>query len=270
METDATTEAGIYFEVTGQGPPIVLGHSFLCDGAQWREQVRGLAGDYRLINLDLRGHGRSAPVTDPFTLYDAVDDVVDVLDQLGIERAIWCGLSIGGMVAMRAALTVPERVERLIIMDSDAGIERLRKRIQYWFMAMGVKTFGLRPFLNEILRLMFGESTRREQPDLVEEWRHRFAAVDVPSTLTALVGLTGRDSILDRLADIRVPSLVLVGEEDASLPVPISRRIHDALPNSQFIAIPKAGHLSALEQPELVNEAIRRFLMQGAEVSTLG
>lgn len=250
----------VHFEDRGQGTPVVLGHSFLCDGDMWREQIRGLGDRYRFINLDFRGHGKSASVQAPFTLYNAVDDVVGVLDSLGIERAVWCGLSIGGMVAMRAALTVPERVARLIIMDSDAGSERFAKTIQYRLMAAGVRALGVGPFLNEITRLMFGEWTRRNNADLAEEWRQRFAEVDIPSTLICLDSLIKRDSILARLGEIAVPSLVIVGEEDTSLPVALSSRIHDGLPNSELVRIPDAGHLSALEQPQRVNEAMSRFL----------
>lgn len=250
----------IHFEDRGQGTPIVLGHSFLCDGDMWREQIRGLGGRYRFINPDFRGHGQSAAVRAPFTLYDAVDDVVGVLDRLGIERAVWCGLSIGGMVAMRAALTVPERVDRLIIMDSDAGAERFAKTVKYRLMALGVRAFGVGPFLNEITGLMFGESTRQKKPGLVDEWRRKFADVDIPSTLICLDSLIKRDSIRTRLGEITVPTLVVVGKEDASLPAALSRSIHHALPNSEFVEVPEAGHLSALEQPEHVNQAISRFL----------
>ena len=105
----------IFFEDSGAGPPIVLGHSFLCSGQMWRKQVPALSARFRVINPDLRGHGRSAHVTRPFSLYDAMSDVMLVLDQLSIERAVWCGLSIGGMVALRAALTHPERVGGLIL-----------------------------------------------------------------------------------------------------------------------------------------------------------
>ena len=263
METQ-DDQPRIYFEETGEGIPVVLGHSFLCDGAMWREQVRSLGDRYRMINVDFRGHGRSAPALEPFTLYDAVDDVVRVLDELDIERATWCGLSIGGMVAMRAALTVPDRVERLIIMDSDAGSERGIKALRYRLMATGVRVFGVGPFLNEICRLMFGETTRRHDSSLVEEWRNRFARVHIPSILTGLDALVNRDSILSRLPEITVPALVIVGKEDASLPVPISRRIHEALPNSEFVEIDDAGHLSALEQPDRVNAAVARFLGRAA------
>ena len=108
----------IFFEDVGSGTPLVLGHSFLCSGAMWRGQVQALADRCRIVNIDLRGHGRSGPAHQPFSLYDAVGDVIAVLDLLGIGRAVWCGLSIGGMVAMRAALTHPDRVAALILLFS--------------------------------------------------------------------------------------------------------------------------------------------------------
>ena len=260
MPETTSDDPAIFFEDTGHGTPVVLGHSFLCSGEMWRGQVSGLTGRYRLINVDFRGHGRSDASLQPFTLYDAVDDVVAVLDELGINKAVWCGLSIGGMVALRAALEKPERVSGLVIMDSDAGKERLLRIVRYRLMAMAVKRLGVDPFLNEICRLMFGKSTFKDQPELVEEWRARFAAVDVASTLVCLDALVNRDSLLDLLRQIEAPSLIMVGAEDASLPVPFSRRIHDALPNSEFVEIAAAGHLSALEQPGPVNQAIAGFL----------
>lgn len=250
----------IAVEDRGTGVPIVLGHSFLCSGEMWRAQVPVLAENYRVINPDFRGHGRSSHLAAPFTLYDAVDDVIAVLDELGIERAIWCGLSIGGMVALRAALASPERVAGLILMDTDAGAETLGHTLKYRAMGAIARAVGLRPLLPSVARLMFGATTRRERPALVEEWQARFADIHVPSALLALDALIRRDSLLSRLPEIRVPSLVLVGEEDRSLPVPFSRRLHDRLPESTFRLIPGAGHLAALEQPERVNQALRDFL----------
>ncbi len=248
--------------------PIVLGHSFLCDGEMWREQLPALSGDHRVINVDFRGHGRSSRLTAPFTLYDAVSDVIAVLDELGIERAVWCGLSIGGMVALRAALAHPERVAGLILLDTDAGPETLGHRLKYRAMGAFAKRFGLGPLLPSVARLMFAATTRREQPALVAEWKARFAAVDVPSALHGLDALIRRDSLLGRLPEIAVPTLLLVGEEDRSLPVPFSRRIHERLSDSSLEIIPGAGHLSALEQPARVNEAITAFL--AARASALG
>ncbi len=250
----------ISFEDIGAGRPVVLGHSFLCSGKMWREQVPALAEKYRVLNLDLRGHGKSSEVTRPFSLYDAVSDVVAVLDKVGIGQAVWCGLSVGGMVALRAALACPERVEGLILMDTDAGAEDPYRKLRNNAMGLGSRFLGIGPFLPPIGRLMFGATTRRQNPALVREWKGEFSRVHLPSILLSLKTLMKRDSILDRLAQIGVPTLVLVGEQDRSLPPALSRRIHDALPDSELVQIPAAGHLSALERPAAVNEAVLDFL----------
>jgi pimeloyl-ACP methyl ester carboxylesterase len=169
-----TRGLSISFEDIGTGSPVVLGHSFLCSGKMWREQVPALASRFRVLNLDFRGHGRSSEVTQPFSLYDAVSDVVAVLDELGIEKAVWCGLSIGGMVALRAALTCPQRVERLILLDTDAGPESPLRKLRYYGMGLGARLMGTRPFLSPIARLMFGSTTRQQNPTLVREWKEEF------------------------------------------------------------------------------------------------
>lgn len=250
----------IFYEDCGSGTPVVLGHSFLCTGDMWREQVRALESRYRLVNLDFRGHGRSGPVREPFTLYDAVGDVLGVLDELNIDRAVWCGLSVGGMVALRAALTVPDRVAALIVVDSDAGPETAFRKLKYQTMGVGSQAVGIRPFLPAIGRMMFGDTTRRKRLALVDEWRRVFSEVDVPSAIHGMRAVIGRDSLISRLPEISSPSLVVVGQEDESLPPSRARRIHQGIEGSQFVEIPEAGHLSALEQPELVNDAIGSFL----------
>ena len=250
----------IFFEESGAGKPLVLGHSFLCDGAMWAPQLGPLAARARIVNVDLRGHGRSGAVRHPFTLYDAVDDVLAVLDHVGIERAVWAGLSIGGMVALRAALRAPDRVAALILLDTDAGAERLVKKLRYRVLSLGAGLFGMRPFLPAILPLMFGRTTLRANAPLVEDWRSRFASVDVPSIRVVLEGLLGRDSVLDQLARIRVPALVLTGEEDKAIPSALTAEIAARLPDAALVRIPGAGHLSTLEQPEAVTEAMLGFM----------
>lgn len=259
----------IHFEDSGSGPPVVLGHSFLCSGEMWAPQVEQLAERYRVVNIDERGHGRSGNLTEPFDLYDMVADVVAVLDALEIERAVWAGLSIGGMVAMRAAITVPGRISGLILVDTHAGAETPYKMLKYRAMALGVKTIGVRPLLPAISKLMFGSTTRRRNAELVKVWEERFASVDVRSMILGLGALVRRDSVLDRLRQIEAPSLVIVGDEDVSLPPPCSREIASALPNSSLVVIPESGHLSSLEQPEAVTETMMAFLdgLHSGEVS---
>ncbi|WFM72806.1 alpha/beta fold hydrolase [Halomonas sp. CKK8] len=250
----------IVFEEAGAGLPIVLLHSFLGSGEIWRAQVPVLAAQHRVINVDVRGHGRSGHLTELFTLYDAVDDVIAVLDALGIERAVWCGLSIGGMVALRGAIRHPQRVAGLILMDTDAGAETAWHRVKYRAMGIVVRVFGFRPLLPFVTRLMFGTTTRRDDPALVSETRAMIARNHVPSALRCLEALTRRDSVVERLHEIDVPALVMVGEEDRMLPPRLSRRIQEGLVDASLTTIPGAGHLTPLEQPERVNATVLAFL----------
>lgn len=219
-----------------------------------------LSERFRVINPDLRGHGRSGHVTRPFSIYDAVSDVLAVLDRLGIRMATWCGLSIGGMVALRAALTHPDRVSRLILLDTDAGRETGLRKLKYRAIGSGARIMGIRPFLPAIARIMFGAVTRRRNSSLVDEWTAEAATVHLPSILHCLDALMNRDSLLERLDRIDVPALVLVGEQDHSLPPSLSRRIHGGLRHATFAMIPAAGHLSALERPAAVTDAMLAFL----------
>lgn len=252
----------IHFEDTGEGLPIVLGHSFLCSGEMWANQVPHLATDYRVINVDLRGHGMSGPFEGPCDLEDLVADVSAVLDHLQIDQAVWAGLSIGGMVAMRAALAAPDRVRALILADTHAGAESATKIIRYRAMSLVSRVLGVRPLVQAVSRFMFGTTTLRSNPQLVAGWQEKFAAVHVPSINRVLNALVRRRSVLDELWRLRCPTLVLVGAEDASLPVELSREIADAIPQASLVILDRAGHLSALEQPEAVTWAMREFLQQ--------
>jgi pimeloyl-ACP methyl ester carboxylesterase len=226
----------------------------------WMYQVPRFAERYRVINIDQRGHGRSVPATASYDLSELVEDAIAVLDHLEIQSAVWAGLSMGGMVAMHAAIAHPGRVSALLLLDTHAGAETPYKKIKYRAMSVGTKLFGMRPFFPAVIPLLFGRTTRAENPALIEDWKERFASIDVPSVTRAVSVLVERPSIVDQLAGVEVPSLVIVGEEDASLPPPISREIAEALPNASLVIIPKAGHLSALEQPDEVTDAMLEFL----------
>jgi pimeloyl-ACP methyl ester carboxylesterase len=250
----------LYYEETGKGPVILLGHSFFCSGEMWRYQVPELARSHRVVNLDYRGHGRSSSVREDFDLYDLVDDSLALLDHLGIESAIWAGLSVGGMTAIRAALTAPERVRALILLDTDADAERPWVKVKSRPMGAGTRLVGLRPFLPAVVRGMFGPTTCRENRELVEEWKARFAAVDAESMRRFLAMLLRRDSVVSQLHEIEVPALVITGAEDRALPQALSKKIDDGLPDSTLIVVPRAGHLSTLEQPGALTTAMLDFL----------
>lgn len=255
-----SSKPSLHYEEHGAGPPLVLTHSFLCSGEMWAPLVEPLAETHRVVNIDLRGHGQSPPAREPFTIWDLAEDVVGVLDELEIESAVWCGLSIGGMLSMRAALRHPSRVRGLIVMDSSAQVDGLARRTELRILATIARWVGIRNLRQPVAKNMFGPTTRRERPDLVAEWQDRWSGVDVPSMLQALSALNRRDDILKELESLRVPTLVVVGSEDPSQPVARSESIHRAIEGSELAVISGAGHLSALERPEAVLAAVQAFL----------
>jgi pimeloyl-ACP methyl ester carboxylesterase len=259
-EETRSRPSGLFLEDRGSGAVVVLLHSFLCSGEMWRHQAAALAERYRVINLDLPGHGRSAPIDRPVSLYELVDVVIGELDARGIDRAVWCGLSIGGMIALRAALERPERVAAIALLDTDAGAERVLKRLKHSMLAAGTRRLGLRPFVPIVARLMFGRTSLRRRPELVAEWRERFASVHLPSMLRYVDALNRRDALEQWLSGIEQPALVLVGAEDRSLPPRCSEAICCRLPSAEYHVIAGAGHLSALECPEAVTAALLGFL----------
>ena len=250
----------IFYECSGSGPAIVLLHSFLCDGEMWAPQVPALAQNYRVINVDLRGHGRSGTADTPLDIYAMVEDVIAVLDREQVASATWAGLSIGGMIALRAALTVPDRVNRLLLLDTHAGTETRFKVFKYKTMVAVAKRFGIPPLLPKVAKLMFGQHTLAARPDLVAYWKQKFAAMSLVSIEHVANALCARDSLKARLADVHQPALVLVGREDISLPPPCSEALAARLPHAELKIIERAGHLSTLEQPEAVTTAMCEFL----------
>ena len=167
---------------------------------------------------------------------------------------------MGGFTALRAALTAPERVRAIVVSDASAAAEPFYPKFKYRALGLGARIVGMRPFVPAVIPIMFGRTTVKENPDLVEEWTPTFLSMDLSSLLRFLEAIVTRVFLLDRLGEIEVPTLVMVGEEDRGQPVPRSRQIAEGIPGSRLEIIPKAGHLSALENPEAYNRPLLDFL----------
>ena len=250
----------LHYEVTGQGPAIVFTHSYLCDGRMVAHQVAALQRRWRVINVDLRGHGRSSAAVGPLDFDLFADDVLAVLDAEGVTSAVWAGLSMGGFTSMRAALKAPQRVSALVLMDTSARRDPWHKQIQHRLMRGLVRSFGPGAVAGELVKMMFGATTRREQPALVQAWQQDFLQCHVPSALAVAGALAARDDLRARLPQIRCPTLVLAGAEDRALPPALSREIAALIPGAQFAEVPGVGHLSTLEAPDRLTRLIEAFV----------
>jgi 3-oxoadipate enol-lactonase len=251
----------LYYEIHGSGPVLLLIHSYLCSSQMWAHEIETLSTDHRVIAVDLRGHGHSSP-SKPHDLYDLVDDVIAVLDHAGIGCAVWCGLSIGGMITMRAALRYPERVSAIILVDTDGMSEAPKIIFKHKALAVFTRLFGVKPVLSSIMKLMFGKHARRNQPALMNTWRQALSQVHVPSMMRTLKALDTRDDVMKTLATIACPICIIHGDEDTAIPLHRGRALALALPHSTFVELEQCGHLSNLEHPDAFNTHVVRFLRQ--------
>lgn len=146
----------LFYEDTGAGPVMLLSHSWLCDGRQWPMVAELVDGGYRVLNLDNRGHGRSGPCTTPFSMWDMADDLVAVLDDAVVDRAILVGLSIGGFAAIRAALRHPDRVRALVLADTAASPQALVNRVKLTALAPVWRSPARRLIVSQPTKVLFG------------------------------------------------------------------------------------------------------------------
>jgi 3-oxoadipate enol-lactonase len=242
-------------------PVIVLWHSLLFDGGMWRHQIEPLAALGRVVVLDGPGHGKSE-VPPPFSLEDNADGMLDAFGELGIGAAIMVGLAWGGMIGMRLALHHPERVHALALLDTSAEAEERARLIKYRLFVSFARRFGLpKGFADEqVVRLYFTENTYATQPELVERFIRTVNGYPRDGVARATLAVIKRKDILPRLGSIRAPTLVLCGREDRATEPVHSEHIARSIAGAKLVMIEGAGHVSALEQPKAVNEALVPFV----------
>ena len=250
----------LFYDDVGAGAAVLLSHSWFCDGRQWPQAETLATAGYRVLNIDNRGHGRSGPYRPRFTTWDMAEDVVKVLDDAGVDEAVLVGLSIGGFAVLRTALKYPARTRALVLADTAARTASWRDRAK----AIALGPVWLTParalVLPAVVNVLFGPTARREQPDLVAEWRRRFLGQDPRSMLEALRAVVTRDDVTARLRDIAKPTLVIVGEQDRNPGVLASASLAAHISGARLAVLPDTGHLSALERPDLFGATLLSFL----------
>lgn len=249
-------------QVVGAGPPLVFIHGFPLDHTMWRQQVAHLSQSYRVIAPDLRGFGQSAG-SDPngVSMETFADDLAGLLDALDISEPVsLCGLSMGGYIAFAFVRKYPDRLRSLILCDTKASRDdeagrRLREQTARMVLEHGPD------FLADAMPdKLFAEATRRDQPELVAEIQGVIRRTPSESIAAAARGMAARPDSKELLPTITVPTLVLVGEQDAITTASEMRSLAQAVPQSTYVEIADAGHMAPLEAPHPVNAAIDHFL----------
>ncbi len=248
-----------YEDAGGNLQPLVLAHGLLMDHEMFAPQVEALGSQFRVIAWDARCHGETESTDDPFSYWDLADDLRGLLDHLGIARAVIGGMSQGGFVALRFALRHPERVQALILLDTQAGAEDPEKAAIYESMLDVWESDGLNDQLAETIAAIILGNEWPGREAWIAKWRQWPRSLLRP----AFNALVGREDIHDRLGEIKAPALVIHGTADAAIDIELAQRLCANLANSRpLIMIEGGGHASNLTHPALVNQAVRRYLFE--------
>ena len=257
--------ATIAYEVVGPdqpgaAPAVVLLHNIFCDRRIWDATVARLRPRFRVVALDLRGHGASSVPARPYRNADLVADVVAVMDRERIERAAIVGLSIGATVALELVLAHPARVDRLVLMGADAAPDGGLAALRNALFCVLVRLLGMRLFLLDTVAKTLTGATFRRDRSAYQAFRARLARFSGRAAAYAMKAWTGRRPLAAAVAAISVPTLVVVGDEDVSCPLPSGERLAAAVPAATLTRIAGAGHTMAAEQPHAVATTLAGFL----------
>ena len=250
----------IEYDARGAGPPVVFLHAFPLGQFMWDREAEALSGRHRVVRFDARGFGGTPPGGGPLTMDRIADDTAALMDHLEIETAVVAGCSMGGYAAFAFVRRHPGRLAGLVLQDTRAGADTAEARASRATLASRVLEEGAQAAADAFVPKLVGETTQGENYDLVAHLHERILATSPVGIAQALHGLGTRADSRETLADIQVPTLVVVGEEDVLTPPAEAEAMAAAIAGSRLEVIPRAGHLSNLENPTAYHDALTRFL----------
>ena len=237
-------------------PVLVLSHALGLSIGMW-DAVRPHLSSLRVLRYDHRGHGASPVPPGPYAISDLGQDLIRLLDRLGIERVSFCGLSLGGMVGQWLGAHAADRLDRLMLCCT---APKMLRPADYAARAVLVRREGMAPIAETVLGRWFTPAFFADAPELVASIREALLATPVEGYAASCEALAAMD-LRDDLPQIAVPTLVVAGENDQATPPEQSRAMAAAIPHAQLVVIPGAPHLASVEQPEAIAEQILRWVL---------
>ena len=252
------------FHILDRGPrtglTVVFLHGFPFSHARWEPQLEAVGNRYRAVAYDIRGHGQSFVGDGQYTIEGHVDDLMTILDHLGLRHVVVVGLSMGGYIALRALEREPARFLGAALCDTRSEADTNEGKLRRFAAMAAVKTYGSAPFADTFVKAVFAPASLERIPGrvaMIREIIARTPALSIAGTLLALASRTDTTPSLERIS---VPTLILVGEEDITTPPEASRSMHAKIRGSRLHIIPGAAHMSNLENPGTFNAHLLAFL----------
>jgi pimeloyl-ACP methyl ester carboxylesterase len=255
-----------YDDTGGEGEPLLLVHGHPFDRTMWRAQV-GAFGGRRVIAPDLRGYGQSTVVPGVTPLETFARDLAALLDVLGARRAVVCGLSMGGQIALEFHRLFADRVAALVLADTFAQGETEQGRRDRYERADLLEREGMAGYAHDVLDSMVAPANVRALPEVAAHVLGMMLAAPPAGAAAALRGRARRPDYTAMLARIAVPALVVVGRDDVFTPVADARFMHERIPGARLAVIEGAAHMPNLERPDAFNAAVANLLAAPASTA---
>ena len=252
----------INYEIEGDGPWLTMSHSLACNLHMWDPQMPVLTKKFKVLRFDTRGHGQSSAPAGEYSLDQLADDVKGLLDGLKIRQTHWVGLSMGGMIGQAFALKFPGMFQSMVL--ADTASRRPPEAAQMWGERIkAAREQGMEALVESTLARWFTEPYRNSRKDVMSRIGDGIRATPVAGFIGCCYAISKLD-YLDRLKEIKVPALIMVGEQDHGTPPEAARVIQQNLPGSELKIIPSAAHISNVEQAQVFNYAMTSFLDRAA------
>lgn len=249
------------YQETGDGStPIIFLHGFPFNQTMWTPQWEPLKREFKLITYDHRGHGQSEAGDGQYPLEFFVDDLFGMLEYLRLPKVIIMGLSMGGYIALRAVEREPQRFKALVLCDTRSEADSNEAKLNRASAIKTVKKQGVSVFAEGFLKAVLAPSTISSRPDIVQTVREMINGNSAVGICGTLLALATRTDTTAALAGFKLPTLILVGEQDGVTPPSASQAMNQRIVGSRLATIPNAGHLSNLENPEAFNRHLLEFL----------
>lgn len=252
----------------GDLPVIVFSHGLLLSTRLWDAQVSALRSRYRCIAYDHRGQGQSAIPSDRSIDMDVcAADAAALIEKLGVSPCHFVGLSMGGFVGMRLASQRPDLLRSLSLLETSADPEPAENVGRYRLLNFVARFVGTWAVADKVMPILFGRSFLSDPARASERaaWKARLSA-NGRGIWRAVNGVIERQGVHDALKGIRIPTLIVVGEEDVATVPAKAERIAAAIPGACLVRIPRAGHSSPVEEPAAITSALQEFLERAARL----
>jgi len=259
-----TDDDGLFYEIRGEGPDVVLLHPYPSDHSYWTPMAQHLESRFRLVLPDLRGLGRSAVGESALSMVKLSDDLLRLCDELKIGRAAFVGCSVGGYILFEFWRRSRERVKALVLMDTRAGTDTDEGKAGRLKNADDIMQRGPEWAIEQMMPKLLAPVTMNSRLDVVERAKSTMRHGGAAGMAAMQRAMASRADSTDTLTEINVPTLVLGGEDDAPAPVSELERMARRIRGAELKIVRRAGHFAAFEQPDESGRLVREFLDRNA------